>query len=55
MLNKFVTVTKQAAADRKGVTALEYGLIAAALAVGVIGAFSGLFGRLVTALGGFTF
>jgi Flp pilus assembly pilin Flp len=41
--------------DRKGVTALEYALIAAAAAAVILGAYQGLFSRLNTFLGGITF
>lgn len=46
-------------ADRKGVTALEYGILAGLIAVVIIGAattlggdISSLFGRISTAIGG---
>jgi pilus assembly protein Flp/PilA len=49
---------RQVLADRKGVTAIEYGLIAGAIAVAIIGAvvllgsdINGLFTRAGTALG----
>jgi pilus assembly protein Flp/PilA len=37
------------AADRRGVTAMEYGLIAGVLAVGLATAFTALSGRLTNA------
>ncbi len=40
---------KSAAADRRGVTAMEYGLIAGVLAVGLATAFTALSGRLQNA------
>ena len=46
MTAMILSMTKQAIADRKGVTALEYALIASAVAAIVLTAFSGLFGRL---------
>ena len=50
-MTMLIKMTKQALADRKGVTALEYGMIAGALAVGLIAAFTGLFGAVITRLG----
>ena len=38
MLNKFIVAAQNAAKDRSGATAIEYGLIAAAIAVVIIGA-----------------
>ena len=50
-----ISILKALKADRRGVTAMEYGLIAAAV-VAVVGvAFQGLFGRLSTMLGTITF
>lgn len=50
MMKSFVTLVKNEAAlvkaDRKGVTALEYALIAAAAAAVILGAYQGLFGKL---------
>ena len=40
------TIAKAAAADRKGATALEYALIAAAVAIGVMAAYRAMFDRL---------
>ena len=45
---------KAAAGDRKGVTALEYALIAAVVAV-VIGAYRSMFGNLATFTNGISF
>ena len=39
-------IAKAAAADRKGATALEYALIAAAVALGVMVAYRAMFTRL---------
>ena len=38
MLNKFIVAVQNVANDRSGATAIEYGLIAAAIAVVIIGA-----------------
>ncbi len=38
MLNKFIVAVQNATNDRSGATAIEYGLIAAAIAVVIIGA-----------------
>ncbi len=43
------------AADRRGVTAMEYGLIAGVLAVGLATAFTALSGRLTTAFNALSF
>lgn len=45
----FISKARQAIADRKGVTALEYALVASAVAVVVVTAFTG-FGDAVSAL-----
>ena len=42
-------IAKSAIADRRGVTAMEYGLIAGVLAVGLATAFTALSGRLTNA------
>ena len=42
-------IVKSAIADRRGVTAMEYGLIAGVLAVGLVAAFNALTGRLTNA------
>lgn len=44
-----VSMARQAIADRKGVTALEYALVASAIAVVVVAAFSG-FGTAIQTL-----
>jgi pilus assembly protein Flp/PilA len=41
--------------DRRGVTAMEYGLIAGVLALGLATAFTALTGRLTTALSALNF
>ena len=48
-------MVKSAVADRKGATALEYALIAAAVVTIVIAAFRLMFGRLSTYLGTINF
>jgi Flp pilus assembly pilin Flp len=45
-----VSMTKQAIADRKGVTALEYALIASAVAALLLVGFNAFFTRIVTFL-----
>lgn len=47
--------SKAVAADRKGVTALEYALIAAAVVTVVIVAYRAMFGRLSTFMTGINF
>jgi Flp pilus assembly pilin Flp len=44
-----------AMADRRGVTALEYGIIAAVLAIGLAASFTALTGRLSAALSALVF
>jgi Flp pilus assembly pilin Flp len=58
-MTKFISDFRALVGDRKGVTALEYGLIAAAAATvlivavpGVFAALAGTFTRIGTALGG---
>ncbi len=48
-------IVKSAIADRRGVTAMEYGLIAGVLAVGLATAFTALSGRLTTAFNALSF
>ena len=48
-------IIKSAVADRRGVTAMEYGLIAGVLAVGLATAFTALSGRLTTAFNALNF
>jgi pilus assembly protein Flp/PilA len=49
MFQTVMQILKSAAADRRGVTAMEYGLIAGVLAVGLATAFTALSGRLTNA------
>jgi Flp pilus assembly pilin Flp len=55
MLTIVTNIAKAAIADRRGVTTMEYGLIAGVLAVGIATAFSSLSTRLQTVLGTLTF
>lgn len=55
MMNVALAATKQAVADRKAVTALEYALIAGAVAAILLAGFQGLFNNIVTYLTGITF
>ena len=48
-------IAKSAIADRRGVTAMEYGLIAGVLAVGLVTAFTALTGRLTNAFNALSF
>ena len=48
-------IAKRVAADRRGVTAMEYGLIAGVLAVGLATAFTALTGRLTNAFNALSF
>jgi pilus assembly protein Flp/PilA len=48
MVSMIIAMTKQAVTDRKGVTALEYGIIAGVLAVAVLAAFNTLGTKLQT-------
>jgi len=50
-----VQIAKRAIADRRGVTAMEYGLIAGVLAVGLATAFTALSGRLTNAFNALSF
>jgi len=50
-----VKFAARAAADRKGVTALEYALIAAAVVAVVIVAYRAMFGKMSTFLGTVSF
>jgi len=49
------TIAKNIVSDRRGVTAMEYGLIAGVLAVGLAAAFNALSGRLTTAFNALVF
>jgi Flp pilus assembly pilin Flp len=55
MLTIITTIAKNVVADRRGVTTMEYGLIAGVLAVGIATAFSSLSGRLQNVLNSLTF
>ena len=48
-------IAKNVVADRRGVTAMEYGLIAGVLAVGLAAAFGALTGRLTNAFNALAF
>ena len=48
-------IAKNVVADRRGVTAMEYGLIAGVLAVGLAAAFTALSGKLTAAFTALTF
>jgi len=48
-------IVKSAVADRRGVTAMEYGLIAGVLAVGLAAAFTALSDRLEAAFAALAF
>ena len=49
------SIAKRVVADRRGVTAMEYGLIAGILAVGLATAFTALTGRLTNAFNALRF
>ncbi len=55
MFTYVLSVVKSAVADRRGVTAMEYGLIAGVLAVGLATAFTALSGRLTNAFNALSF
>ncbi len=55
MFDMIKFATKAAAADRKGITALEYALIAAAVVSVVIAAYNVMFGKLQTFIQSVTF
>ena len=48
-------IAKNVVADRRGVTAMEYGLIAGVLAVGLATAFTALSGKLTNAFNALNF
>ena len=50
-----IQIIKSAVADRRGVTAMEYGLIAGVLAVGLATAFTKLSTKLTAAFNALTF
>ncbi len=49
------TIIQSLRADTRGVTAMEYGLIAGVLAVGLVTAFTALTGRLTNAFNALSF
>ena len=55
MFDMIKFATKAAVGDRKGVTAIEYALIAAVVAGAVIIAYRGMFAKLVTMINGVNF
>jgi pilus assembly protein Flp/PilA len=55
MLTTAITIAKSILHDRRGVTAMEYGLIAGVLAVGLATAFGRLTGRLTNAFNALNF
>ena len=55
MFTTALQIIKSAVSDRRGVTAMEYGLIAGVLAVGLATAFNALSGRLTTAFNALAF
>jgi pilus assembly protein Flp/PilA len=50
-----IKIAKNVVADRRGVTAMEYGLIAGVLAVGLATAFTALSGKLTNAFNALNF
>ena len=54
-MTSFRSFLRALAADRRGVTAMEYGLIAGVLAVGLATAFTALTGRLTNAFNALSF
>lgn len=54
-MTAILKIAKSVVADRRGVTAMEYGLIAGVLAVGLATAFTALSGRLTTAFNNLNF
>ncbi len=55
MLTIALQIAKNAVADRRGVTAMEYGLIAGVLAAGIVAGFTTLSGKLSAAFTSFNF
>jgi len=49
-MSQFIASICQLRSDKRGVTALEYGLIAGAIAVALVAAFGGLADNIKTAL-----
>jgi pilus assembly protein Flp/PilA len=54
-MSSILKIAQRAVSDRRGVTAMEYGLIAGILAVGLATAFTALSGRLTTAFNALNF
>ncbi len=54
-MTTIIQIAKNVVSDRRGVTAMEYGLIAGVLAVGLATAFTALSGRLTTAFNALNF
>ena len=54
-MSTILSIVKSAVADRRGVTAMEYGLIAGVLAVGLATAFTALSGRLTNSFNALAF
>ena len=48
-MQAILKIAKNVVSDRRGVTAMEYGLIAGVLAVSLVAAFNALTGRLTNA------
>ena len=55
MFQTAIQIVRSAVADRRGVTAMEYGLIAGVLAVGLATAFTALTSRLTNAFNALAF
>ena len=54
-MTNILTILRAIRTDRRGVTAMEYGLIAGVLAVGLVTAFTSLTGRLTNAFNALNF
>ena len=54
-MQAILKIAKNVVSDRRGVTAMEYGLIAGVLAVGLATAFTALSGRLTLAFNALNF
>jgi pilus assembly protein Flp/PilA len=54
-MSAILKIAKNVVSDRRGVTAMEYGLIAGILAVGLATAFTALSGRLTNAFNALNF
>ena len=54
-MTTIIQIAKSVVSDRRGVTAMEYGLIAGVLAVGQAPPFNALSGRLTTAFNALNF